>query len=73
MKINQNYFAGAYGTVYKACHRTNENTFVALKKIKVPLTEEGIPMSMLREISTLKLLDQYAHPNIIRCVCLRFL
>ncbi|CAH1399888.1 unnamed protein product [Nezara viridula] len=57
---------GAYGTVYKACHRTNENTFVALKKIKVPLTEEGIPMSMLREISTLKLLDQYAHPNIIR-------
>lgn len=57
---------GAYGTVYKACQRSNENAFVALKKIKVPLTTEGVPMSMLREISTLKQLDQYAHPNVIR-------
>ncbi|GFQ72445.1 cyclin-dependent kinase 6, partial [Trichonephila clavata] len=31
---------GAYGTVYKARDLANEGQFVALKKIRVPLTEE---------------------------------
>ncbi|KAK9503490.1 hypothetical protein O3M35_010035 [Rhynocoris fuscipes] len=57
---------GAYGTVYKARHISNPNLIVAIKKIRLPLTEEGIPMSTLREISTLRQLDQYEHPNIIR-------
>ncbi|XP_018327736.1 cyclin-dependent kinase 6-like [Agrilus planipennis] len=56
---------GAYGMVYKARNRSN-NTIVALKKVKVPLSEEGIPMSALREIGLLKQLDTYEHPNIVR-------
>lgn len=58
-------FPGAYGTVYKARDRTN-NLIVALKKVRVSLTEDGIPMSTLREISLLKQLDTYEHPNIVR-------
>ncbi|GLV36272.1 Cyclin-dependent kinase 4 [Carabus blaptoides fortunei] len=56
---------GAYGTVYKARDRTN-NLIVALKKVRVSLTEDGIPMSTLREISLLKQLDTFEHPNIVR-------
>lgn len=58
-------FLGAYGTVYKARDRSN-NLIVALKKVRVPLTEDGMPMSTLREISLLKQLDTYEHPNIVR-------
>ncbi|XP_014245798.1 cyclin-dependent kinase 4-like [Cimex lectularius] len=57
---------GAYGTVYKARRRGDPNSVVAMKKIKVPLLDEGLPLSTLREIATLKHLDQYEHPNIIR-------
>jgi hypothetical protein len=39
---------------------------VALKKVRVPLTEEGVPMSTLREISLLKQMEKYEHPNIVR-------
>lgn len=39
---------------------------VALKKVRVRLTDDGIPMSTLREISVLKQLDSYEHPNIVR-------
>lgn len=56
---------GAYGTVYKARDRST-NTIVALKKVKVPLTEDGLPMNTLREISLLKQLDTHEHPNIVR-------
>lgn len=56
---------GAYGTVYKARDRVN-NLVVALKKVCVRLTDDGIPMSTLREISLLKQLDSYEHPNIVR-------
>lgn len=56
---------GAYGTVYRARNRTN-NTYVALKKIRVSLTEDGIPMNTLREIGLLKQLDSHEHPNIVR-------
>lgn len=34
--------------------------------MRVPLTEDGMPMSTLREISLLKQLDTYEHPNIVR-------
>ncbi|KAF2899232.1 hypothetical protein ILUMI_06944 [Ignelater luminosus] len=56
---------GAYGMVYKARNRKN-NTFVALKKVRVPLSDDGIPMNTLREIALLKQLDTYEHPNIVR-------
>lgn len=57
---------GSYGTVFKARDRSNPNNIVALKKVRVPFTEDGVPFSTLREIALLKQLDQYEHPNIVR-------
>ncbi|CAN0009088.1 unnamed protein product [Pylaiella littoralis] len=52
---------GTYGVVYKSWdNKTNE--FVALKKIKVELEDDGIPGTALREISLLK---ELTHPNIV--------
>lgn len=57
---------GAYGTVYKARDLSNNGHVVALKKVRVPLTDDGVPMSTLREIALLRQLDQYEHPYIVR-------
>lgn len=57
---------GAYGTVYKARDLRNEGNFVALKKVRVALTEDGIPMSTLREIAVLRQIGSYEHPNVVR-------
>lgn len=59
---------GAYGTVYKAKDR-NSGQIVALKKVRVPLTEDGLPMSTLREIATLKQLERFEHPHIVSHNC----
>ena len=59
-------FLGAYGTVYKAKDLSNNGHVVALKKVRVPLTDDGVPMSTLREIALLRQLDQYEHPYIVR-------
>lgn len=56
---------GAYGTVFKARDKSNSRV-VALKKIRVSLKDDGIPMSTLREIALLKHLDTFEHPNIVR-------
>jgi len=56
---------GAYGTVYKA-RDTISDKIVAIKKVKLALTEDGVPMSVLREISLLKQLGKANHPNIVR-------
>ncbi|KAI0214471.1 Cyclin-dependent kinase 4 [Lamellibrachia satsuma] len=58
---------GAYGTVYKARDLQN-GRFVALKKIRIPSNAEelGMPMSAMREIASLKQLDNFEHPNIVR-------
>lgn len=56
---------GAYGTVYKARDTVND-TIVAIKKVKLGLTEDGVPMQVLREISLLKQLGKANHPNIVR-------
>lgn len=43
------------------------NEVVAMKRVTVPLyEEEGIPVTLLREISLLKSLENYSHPNIVR-------
>lgn len=55
---------GAYGTVYKA-KDLNTGQVVALKKVRVPLTEDGLPTSTLREIATLKQLERFEHPHIV--------
>lgn len=57
---------GAYGTVYKARDLANQGQVVALKKVRVPLTEDGVPMNTLREIALLKQLENFEHPNIVR-------
>ncbi|XP_044582048.1 cyclin-dependent kinase 4 isoform X3 [Cotesia glomerata] len=56
---------GAYGTVYKA-KDLSSGQVVALKKVRVPLTEDGLPTSTLREIAGLKQLERFEHPNIVR-------
>ena len=58
-------FAGAYGTVYRARDKTTDS-IVALKKMRFTLTEDGVPMAILREISLLKQLEKFDHPNIVR-------
>ena len=58
---------GAYGTVFRARDHVNDR-MVALKRVKIATTEEGLPVSTIREISMLKLLDKNAHPNIVRWV-----
>lgn len=63
---------GAYGTVYRAKDKTS-GQIVALKKVRVPLTEDGLPMSTLREIATLKSLERYEHPHIVSFIFLRYL
>ncbi|RZF46911.1 hypothetical protein LSTR_LSTR008039 [Laodelphax striatellus] len=58
---------GAYGTVYKARDLSNGNQIVAIKKLRVPLTDDGVPMSTVREIALLRHLDgTVQHPNIVR-------
>ncbi|GLH00167.1 Cyclin-dependent kinase 5 homolog [Gryllus bimaculatus] len=57
---------GAYGTVYRARDLSQNGQLVALKKVAVPLKEDGLPTSTLREITLLKQLDRYEHPNIVR-------
>ena len=61
------FVLGAYGTVYKA-RDTISDKIVAIKKVKLALTEDGVPMSVLREISLLKQLGKANHPNIVRYI-----
>ncbi|XP_018310096.1 cyclin-dependent kinase 4 [Mycetomoellerius zeteki] len=56
---------GAYGTVYKATDKNSGQT-VALKRVRIHLTEDGLPPSTVREIAALKSLEQYEHPHIVR-------
>ena len=58
---------GAYGTVFKARDRLT-GAIVALKTMRFSLTEDGVPMAILREISLLKQLERFDHPNIVRFV-----
>lgn len=53
---------GAYGVVYKAID-LQENKSVALKKIRLSVEDEGIPVNALREIV---LLRQLEHPNVVK-------
>ena len=59
---------GAYGTVFKARDRNNDGHMVALKKVRVPLVETGVPISILREIALLKQLQTFDHPNVVKYV-----
>lgn len=52
---------GTYGVVYKA-RDLHTDSFVAMKRIRLELEEEGIPSTTLREIAVLR---QLKHPNIV--------
>jgi cell division cycle 2-like protein len=52
---------GAYGVVYRAKDKSNDDV-VAIKKLKLEKEKEGFPITALRELSTLISLK---HPNII--------
>uniref|UniRef100_A0A8C4U2M7 cyclin-dependent kinase n=2 Tax=Falco TaxID=8952 RepID=A0A8C4U2M7_FALTI len=56
---------GAYGTVYKARDRRS-GRFVALKNVRVQATENGLPLSAVREVALLRRLEHFDHPNIVR-------
>ena len=62
---DRSWFLGAYGTVFKARDRITGDV-VALKTMRFALTEDGVPMAILREISLLKQLERFRHPNIVR-------
>lgn len=59
---------GTYGTVFKARDLVNEGQSVAIKKVNVALYEDGVPPTLIREISLLKQLEMYEHPNVVRYV-----
>lgn len=52
---------GTYGIVYRAVDRTT-GKIVALKKVRLDRTDEGIPQTSLREVS---ILQEVHHPNIV--------
>ena len=58
--------SGAYGTVFRARDMQNHGQMVALKKVRVPLTENGVPVTILREITVLRQLQNFDHPNIVK-------
>lgn len=53
---------GTYGIVYRA-RDTESGDIVALKRVKLNREKEGFPITSLREMSILQLLE---HPNIIK-------
>ena len=55
---------GTYGVVYKAKDKQTDS-FVALKRIRLEVEDEGIPSTTLREISVLR---QLKHPNIVELI-----
>jgi serine/threonine protein kinase len=56
---------GAYGTVYKG-HDLKTNRVVAMKRIRIQITPEGMPISTIREIAYLRQLEKYDHDNIVK-------
>lgn len=51
--------------MYKAKNKQT-GSHVALKRVCVPLTEDGMPMNTLREIALLKQLNAYENPHVVR-------
>ncbi|KAH8252645.1 hypothetical protein KR059_000986, partial [Drosophila kikkawai] len=56
---------GAYGTVFRA-RDMKTGKIVAIKKVRIALNENGVPMSTLREIALLKQLNASDHANIVK-------
>ncbi|CAF0900422.1 unnamed protein product [Didymodactylos carnosus] len=56
---------GAFGCVHKARHRET-NEYVAMKKVHMKKTREGIPTAILREAAFLTKMNKSAHQNLIK-------
>ena len=52
--------------VKRARDRENDGQIVALKRLRVQSSEEGMPLATVREIALLKQLERFDHPNIVR-------
>uniref|UniRef100_A0A803YHM8 cyclin-dependent kinase n=1 Tax=Meleagris gallopavo TaxID=9103 RepID=A0A803YHM8_MELGA len=61
---------GAYGKVFKARDLKNGGRFVALKRVRVQTSEEGMPLSTIREVAVLRHLETFEHPNVVMVVAL---
>jgi len=56
---------GTFGEVFKACEKKNKYNIVALKKIILENEKEGFPITALREIKILQVLN---HENIVNLI-----
>lgn len=56
---------GAYGTVYKG-FELKTSRIVAMKRIRIQITNEGLPISTVREIAYLRQLEKFDHDNVVR-------
>ena len=61
-RIVKNIGEGTYSSVYMAIDQRT-NSIVALKRIKIRKTEDGIPKEFVREVEAVQRFD---HPNIIK-------
>ena len=59
---------GTYGVVYSALDKTT-NQIVALKKVRLDRTEEGIPQTALREVSILQEIHHLNIVNLLDVIC----
>lgn len=59
---------GTYGVVYRAIDKTTGRT-VALKKMRLDRTEEGIPQTALREVSILQEVHHLNIVNLLDVIC----
>ena len=66
MKLQNCMAYDNYLNSYRA--RDSSGQTVAIKKIRIASSEEGMPMSMIREVSMLRQLENYEHENIVRYV-----
>lgn len=57
---------GAYGDVWKARDTQNKDNIIALKMIRLPSEEDGIPPNVIREVALLRKLGHDNHKNVVR-------
>jgi serine/threonine protein kinase len=53
---------GSYGNVYRGINKSSSE-LIAIKKIKTPVSEDGVPVDTLREVTILRNIE---HSNIVK-------
>lgn len=54
--------SGSYGDVYRGVNKLNSE-LIAIKKIKTPVSEDGVSVETLREVVILQNME---HPNVVK-------